>query len=109
MYTTLSGDFMAVTNEDVVWCYQSILGRDPESEQAIQRHISKEEDFRSLVLGFINSSEYLQKKLPLGLVPLDGLGMHVELTASSLDLTLLSNRIREAWTHMGVARPHHSV
>ena len=100
---------MAVTNEDVVWCYHSILGREPESAQVIQRHISAAEDFRSLVLGFINSSEYIQKKLPLGLVHLDRPDIHVELMASSLELALLGNRVREAWTHMGVARPHHSV
>jgi SAM-dependent methyltransferase len=35
--------------------------------------------------------------------------MHVELAASPLDLARLGNRVREAWTHMGVARPHHSV
>lgn len=100
-----------VSHDDVIWCYRSILGREPESQTALERHVSAVEDFRSLVLRFLSSQEYRSR---LGsqsriFVPFDGPEMHVDLSVSATELSRLRDRIRQAWTHMGASRPYHSV
>jgi SAM-dependent methyltransferase len=42
-------------------------------------------------------------------VPLARGEMEIELAASPAELAQLIDRIREAWTHLGKVRPHHSV
>jgi len=49
---------MPVTNDDVLWCYRHILGRDPDSTKIVEVHAAAAEDFRSLVLIFLGSMEY---------------------------------------------------
>jgi sulfatase maturation enzyme AslB (radical SAM superfamily) len=51
----------AVTREEVIWCYRTFLGREPESEDAILPHL-KNNTFKSLVQVFTTSSEYVTKK-----------------------------------------------
>jgi SAM-dependent methyltransferase len=100
---------MAVTEEEVCWCYRKILGREPESDDIVKLKASLEQDFRSLVLGFLASQEYrLKVALPV-LVPLDRAGMQVDTTGSPLELSLAKDRIRETWTQLGVERPHDSI
>jgi SAM-dependent methyltransferase len=99
---------MPVTKEDVAWCYRSLLRREAESEAVLQRHATIE-DFGELVIQFINSVEFRQKSKPPMSVPLDRPAIQVELDASSTELNRLRDRVREAWTHMGATRPHHSV
>jgi SAM-dependent methyltransferase len=99
---------MPVTQEDVAWCYRSILRREAESEAVLQR-LATTVDFRELIIKFISSVEFQQRsKTPMP-VPLDRPPMQVELDASPTELHRLKDRIREAWTHMGATRPHHSV
>jgi SAM-dependent methyltransferase len=103
---------MTVTTDDVVWCYRSILGREPEAQRVIERHLSAASEWRSLVLRFIRSSEHINKqgaKVPLPLVPFGGPAMHVDLSASASEISQLRERIREAWMHMGITRPYQSV
>ena len=52
---------VAVTEDDVEWCYRSILGRNPESADVVQRHAASHKDFRSLVLAFIGCEEFSKK------------------------------------------------
>jgi len=85
------------------------LGRAPESQQTIQNLIRSADDFRSLVLLFLGSPEYRASNSNGGLVPLANGQMDVNITASSAELERLQERIRAAWTHLGAARPHHSV
>jgi SAM-dependent methyltransferase len=99
---------MPVTQEDVAWCYRSILRREAESEAVLQR-LTTTDDFRELVIKFINSVEFRQKSKTPMLVPPDRPAMRVELDASPAELNRLRDRVREAWTHMGATRPHHSV
>ncbi|WP_255100531.1 methyltransferase domain-containing protein [Synechococcus sp. L2F] len=46
-----------VSREDVLWCYEHILGRAPESEEAVTSFMSTR-DFRSLVSFFLESVEF---------------------------------------------------
>jgi len=48
-----------LTSDDVTWCYRTLLGREPESEAAIQSH-SKSGSLRKLVEAFINSQEFCE-------------------------------------------------
>ena len=98
---------MPVTQEDVAWCYRSILRREAESE-AVLRRLATTDDFRELVIKFINSVEFRQKSKTPMLVPPDRPAMQVELDASPAELNRLRDRVRAAWTHMGATRPHHS-
>jgi SAM-dependent methyltransferase len=49
------------------------------------------------------------KNLRSALVPLAEGEMHIDVAASKSDMLHLQERIRTAWTHLGEARPHHSV
>jgi SAM-dependent methyltransferase len=97
------------TAEHVIWCYRSILGREPESDQVIQSHLSAKMNFRALVLRFIGSPEYRRKKGLTASVGLGGPAMDIELNASQSELLRLIERVQMAWTEMGKTRPHHSV
>jgi FkbM family methyltransferase len=46
-----------VSRDDVVWCYRNLLGREPESDMAIDWH-SRNESFRGLVAQFVTSAEF---------------------------------------------------
>jgi SAM-dependent methyltransferase len=98
------------TKEAVVWCYQSLLGRDPESDEVVDRQATRAVDFRTLVLNFVNSSEFRQKALVTALPLLDGRPpMSIDLTASPDQLVALRHRTARSWTELGARRPHHSV
>ncbi len=100
---------MAVTEEDVIWCYRTILGRNPESAEAVERLVFAAKDFRSLVMRFVDSQEHKMQNSSAVLVPLTQGEMNIDRIASASDLSLLQDRIRAAWTHLGEVRPHHSV
>jgi sulfatase maturation enzyme AslB (radical SAM superfamily) len=53
----------SVTAEDVIWCYRTFLGRDPESEAAVLPHL-KHGSFKSLAQSFAGSEEYAAKQRP---------------------------------------------
>jgi hypothetical protein len=46
-----------VSRDDVVWCYRNLLGREPESEMAIDWHC-RNESFRGMVEQFVTSAEF---------------------------------------------------
>jgi len=100
---------MAVTEEEVQWCYRTILGREPESADIVKLKASQEKDFRSMLLGFLSSQEYLRKVVIPGLMPLDRSEMAVDTTGSALELSLVKDRIRETWNQLGLDRPHDSI
>jgi hypothetical protein len=49
-----------VSRDEIVWCYRTLLGRDPESEAAILVH-SNAENFKALVESFAHSTEFRAK------------------------------------------------
>jgi len=107
--TTLTVTEDEVTEDDVIWCYRSLLQRAPESQEVVRGLVGAADDFRSLVMLFLNSAEYQAKHAPYALVPLSEGHMDLEVTASEQDLLRLQERIHAAWTHLGEVRPHHSV
>ena len=101
---------MPVTIDDVSWCYHNLLAREPEMISAAEAHIFAVSDIRSLLLRFMISGEHLSKENdPPALVPLDAPAVRIDSEATPSQMTQFRARIREAWTQLGKARPHHSV
>lgn len=98
--------------DDIRWCYQTILGREPESERVLIEKFEHHDNFKSLVRDFLKSSEFLSarkenlitRKNTLSLLPLI-----IEYTTSVDDLKKVSDRIKSSWTKMGYEAPHFSV
>jgi hypothetical protein len=86
---------VTVTEAEVVWCYRTLLGRDPESAQVVQQKLALAKDLQSLIMMFIDCQEYRQKHGPGSMVPLNCPPMHIEAVTSPHQLSLLKNRIRE--------------
>jgi SAM-dependent methyltransferase len=103
--TELSGN---VTREDVIWCYRTYLGREPESETAIRGH-GATDSWRTLVSSFVNSAEHQTRRNTRSFVPLDAPTLSIDSEATPSQLALLVQRIHDAWSHLGDARPHYSV
>jgi SAM-dependent methyltransferase len=101
---------VAVTDDDVKWCFRSILAREPHSAEMVRRRAASAKDFRSLVLSFLTSKEYQAKKLhrpPVG--PSNHKALKIEVRASEAELSQLKERVRNAWSHLGASQPYFSV
>jgi len=104
---------MPVTRDEVIWAYRLFLGRYPESESAIQLH-TQCEDIDALRKNIMLSSEFSNilssaEKSTFPLPPLDVAKIEVDTTASDAQLSALIEKIKAAWTHLGISRPHFSV
>lgn len=96
-----------VTRDDVLWCYRTLLEREPESEGVVRQHMLCR-DFRTLAQAFVTSEEFVVRKRRLFRpLPLREGVIDVDLAADRLPLAL--ERMRLAWTHLGTDRAHHSV
>jgi hypothetical protein len=49
---------MALSRDNVVWVYRTLLRRDPESEQIIDANIAAHQDRIDMILSVIGSEEY---------------------------------------------------
>jgi SAM-dependent methyltransferase len=107
---------MAVTKDEVRSLYRMILGREPESESTVLS-LSKSKDLRTLRESFLCSPEFVRsrsssaagKKIGVSVLPLDVPGNEIEHIASATQLGDCLARIKLAWSHLGVVRPHFSV
>lgn len=103
-----------VTRDDIVWCYQKLLGREPESEAIIKSHFITT-DFRQLVLNFVDCQEFLARRPSINLKESDAnlppflKKMSIEFEASDTELASCAAKIKAAWEHLGEERAHHSV
>lgn len=101
---------MTVSKDAVWWAYQLVLGREPEDEQAIARHLGAR-DHRELHNRFIASAEYLS------ITPLTkriGDYMNVEAfnveTDCSADASVaMLEGVAQSWRQYGETEPHWSV
>jgi SAM-dependent methyltransferase len=97
-----------VSREQIRWCYQQLLQREPESEVAVDAHLGCT-DFEHLVRSITASPEYqrLRRRRPFRPLPLPP--MAVETDASPEQLAEIIARMRQTWQGLGDARPHFSV
>jgi SAM-dependent methyltransferase len=65
---------MAVSNEEILWCYRNLLAREPESEEAVRTHVGNR-NFKKLVEGFVTSTEFAGKRLPAAQPPAKPIGV----------------------------------
>jgi len=51
---------MNISREDVIWCYETFLGRSPENEEAIRGHLAAAAsgDWKALIKTFLHSEEF---------------------------------------------------
>lgn len=101
---------MSVSRDSVVWAYRLFLDREPESEQAIAHHVEAK-DSAQLRSNFLGSTEFSERLQPLKVetVPLSPAPIDVEFSATSAQLQACLTRIKQAWVHLGLKRPHFSV
>ena len=111
---TLIGN--GVSREDVVWCYRTLLDREPESEEVIKAH-RRTINFKELVAGFVDSQEFRAK---CSGITLGGSGsgpilppllerLHIEVDASPTKLGRCAAKIKTTWEHLGHEKAHFSV
>lgn len=103
---------MSVTRDEVILAYKLILGREAESEDVIRAAMSAA-DLQVLRTRFLDSREFRERSdeapthlpvLPVVLPRLD-----IDTDATDQEMAAAIRKIKIAWTHLGRARPHHSV
>jgi SAM-dependent methyltransferase len=100
---------MSVSEEEVVWCYRLLLGREPESRQVVLEHMDCESR-ASLIRVFLGSAEFGGiAAVSAPRMPLDIENLEIEVQATEQQLAALVAKIRSAWSHLGLERPHFSV
>lgn len=103
---------MTVSRDAVTWGYRLFLGREPESQDAIERH-TEARDERHLAERLIRSQEFLRKRPFRGLLVhptrLDVDPIDVQLDAAADELRMCLAKIERAWVHLGDTAPHFSV
>lgn len=107
-----------LSREEVIWCYQMMLGRRPESERVIKEQMEYDDitalrravffspEFQSQLtwLG-IHPTQFTKKGEPVVQLPLND----VELDISSDQLNQLWTRLQMTWETLGSEEPHFSV
>lgn len=108
---------MSIDRDDVIWCYRTLLGREAESEAAIDSHLSHD-SFRLLVESFTGGDEFLRRQTAAArnatvthqhILPLDLPPQRVDAYASQDELNQCSAKIKQAWEFLGKDRAHFSV
>jgi 2-polyprenyl-3-methyl-5-hydroxy-6-metoxy-1,4-benzoquinol methylase/uncharacterized membrane protein YgaE (UPF0421/DUF939 family) len=101
------------TWDDVVWGYRSILGREPDSKLAIEEKLQAHENVHSLRNDFFDSPEFNAKfetyRKYLSIRPLDHPLPRIDYDVTPEQLERCLSHVKEAWNHLGITRPHHSV
>jgi SAM-dependent methyltransferase len=101
-----------VSREDVVWCYQQILNRAPESDAMIQSKMQVP-DLKSLIADIFSSAEF-QSRVKEWQVPAkrhfpQQRPMVVDTEATAEQLNACLRVMRDTWSHLGITQPHYSV
>jgi SAM-dependent methyltransferase len=104
---------MTVTRDEVIWSYRTILGREPESEDVVKIHLQSA-DFPALRESFLRSPDFIGERAlattpGLALLPLDLPRNEIEHDASMSQISQCLEKIKSAWSHLGIVRPHFSV
>jgi SAM-dependent methyltransferase len=100
-----------VSRESVVWAYRLLLGREPESDEAIATHLGAA-DRQALVRAFVASDEFRRAYPSTVVGPLGSRlagPMSIELASTREELIELTNRVAGNWRELGRTMPHWSV
>ena len=99
------------TREDVRNCYRYLLGREPESEAVLDRHLESAPPLDALRRRFLQSDEFRRRHAPAPRPALDMVlpPMAVEVEAPPEQLAAMLARIGQYWAQIGAEAPHWSV
>jgi len=102
------------TRNEIVYAYRLLLGREPENEAVVERHLANKLDLEALRSRFLRSDEFRAKlgKIEQGKpmrTPRTSPAMVVELDAPPAKLQALFAKVSAQWHHLGATEPHWSV
>jgi len=99
-----------LSREAVVWAYRYVLGREPEDDQVVDRHLHHA-DWEALRKAFMESMEFKSQ-----LRTSSSSGRHafappirIDLRGSASDLATMFQHVGASWVHLGESEPHWSV
>jgi SAM-dependent methyltransferase len=102
---------MTVSAEAVTWGYRFFLGREPESQAVIATHMNAKDELQ-LARRLMRSAEFAARR-PFGLTPggevLEQTRLDVDCDGTPAEIAACLEKIKAAWSHLGVVRPHFSV
>src|SRR5690349_7073044 len=99
-----------VKTEDVRAAYRLILGREPESEETVERHAMGFDSLADLRTAFLKSPEFHSNgSTPSPSRPLEWPSVEVEVDASPSQLSSMMRHIEANWRQLGLSDPHWSV
>jgi SAM-dependent methyltransferase len=106
---------MPISRDEVIWAYRMLLGREPESEDAIRHHM-KCKSRLALREQMARSPEFLASRLSenlhadrLNILKPEFTKLEIETDGSDDQLNACFEKIKEAWIHLGIIKPHYSV
>lgn len=97
-----------VNRDDVVWCYRTLLGREPESELVIAAH-TQHASLREMVEFFVRSSEFKRRRPRQLAHPLVLPQARIDVDLSRAAMARAIAKVKAAWSELGLTQPHHSV
>ena len=97
-----------VSRDDVVWCYRTLLRREPESEAVVKDQMVHE-SLRALVHAFVESREFQQMKGARAFHPIPLPTARIDVRLDQGQLAAAIAKVKAAWSHLGRVRPHYSV
>lgn len=99
------------TAEDVRACYRMFLGREPENDDVLERHLAQVASAGDLVNRFLHSDEYRARSGPRSEPRLaaDAPCLPIETTAGAAQLAAMLERTGRYWEQVGREAPHWSV
>ena len=104
-------DSPPLTAADVIACYRYILGREPESEAVIQRHLDRAATLEQLRAAFFRSREFRAQNWEVLPLPASFVlpPIKVETEAAPEALAAMLGRVALYWGAIGREAPHWSV
>lgn len=98
---------MPVSRSDVVAAYRAILGRDPESDKAIETHLTAP-SLEALLKQFVSSAEFANRQKP-AFQPLNWPPIGVEADVGTDGRRRMHAHLKATWTKLGQEEPYWSV
>src|SRR5207302_2034998 len=95
----------------VTWGYRLLLGRDPESEEVVAKHLGARDE-PHLAETLLKSAEFAARQRQFATRPIEipeFAHLEIESEATPAETSACLEKIKAAWSHLGVVTPHFSV
>ncbi len=94
---------------DIAECYRILLGREPENNRVLDDKIRGCNSLKSLLLEFVNSSEYIGKRWEDAIILQYRSTAVIDVDVSDEQLAALFSHIHKEWSILGEEDPYWSV